>query len=188
MKSKIFIFTILILSTFIGCEKDTSVMQSMTEDKITAVYKYEEVNSFANPENKNNGLVLESIKSNNVDKNGASEKWSYGYSSAGIAVTYYYQATKNKVKLDSVSTVTKIPPIQLISNNWLDSKELIEITETNGGSDFRTKNKKYKIKIRLEEPLGYNAPTYWYVEYYSIIDSTVKLQFIVDASTGELKL
>lgn len=196
-KYKMLAFEILILLIFIGCNPDSSIMQSMPGDNITvrydgnnitARYNYGEVNSLANPENKSDGLILKSLNSNNVDKNGMSEKWSYCYSSGGIAVTYYYQATKDKVMLDSVSAVKKAPPTELISNYWMDSIELLEITEINGGSDFRTKNENYKIKMVLEEPLGYMGPTYWYVEYYSILNSNVRLQFIVDASTGKLKL
>ena len=64
----------------------------------------------------------------------------------------------------------------------------MQITENNGGYDFRIKNNEHKIEIKLEEPLGHNVPTYWYVTYYSKSDSTIKLSFIIDATTGKIKL
>jgi hypothetical protein len=186
---KILIFISLIFIILIGCSKDPFTIQNHleNENRITTVYKYNDVNSLANPENKSNGLKLESIKSDDVDENGTSEKWIYSYTSGGIAVTYYYQATKNKVILDSISTIIKFPPTQLISHSWIDSNDLLKITENNGGYDFRAKNSEYKIEIKLEELLGYNSSTYWYVTYFSTRDESKTLLLVVDASNGELK-
>jgi hypothetical protein len=109
----------LILFIFICCNEESSVTKNLLEDgnKITAAYKYGEVNSLANPENKSNGLILESIRCKDIDENGTSEKWIYAYNSAGIAVTYKYQATKDNVMQDGVPTIVKIPPNQLISSS-----------------------------------------------------------------------
>ena len=185
--AKIFSTIFPMFFLFLGCNKDTSVIQNILGNKITAADKYNEVKSLANPENDIGGLILESIKSDDVEINGTSDKWIYGFTSAGIAVTYYYHATYKSVALDSISNFIKLPPTQLIIHNWINSSDAINITESNGGKDFINNNNNYKIQIKLEKPLGYNAPTNWYVTYYSKSDYTVKLSFVIDATTGKIK-
>ena len=185
---KICSFLIVLLAAVNGCKKDSSINSTpQNGNRITANYKYNDVTSLANPENKTNGLILEAIISDDVDEMGSSEKWNYSYSSGGIAVTYYYHATKVHVMQDSISTMVKLPPTQLISNEWIDSKDVLQIAENHGGREFRAKNNDNKIELKLEEPLGYNQATYWYVNYYSQKDRTNKLEFIINATTGTIQ-
>ena len=181
---KIFSSIFLISFLLLGCD---SVTQNNLGDKIAVADRYNEIISLANPKNESNGLILESIKSDNVEMDGTSNKWTYSFTSGGIAVTYYYHATSESVAFDSISKFVKLPRTQLISHNWMNSTNAIKIAENNGGEFFRLKNNKYNIETKLEEPLGYNKPTYWYITYYSKSDITIRMSFVIDATTGEIK-
>ena len=180
----------LFLSLLLSCHTKNDLMPTSTTEefnKITANLKFNEITNLANPENKPNGLMIESLISSDVNLEGKSLKWIYCFTSGGIAVKYYYSATYKSVTYDSVSKVHKFPPTQLISHEWINSSIALSVAENNGGKLFRANNAGYIIEAKLEESLGYNNPTYWYITYYSIVESSIKLSFIIDATTGEIK-
>ncbi len=187
MKSlKLLPIACLNIALLVTCSEKFSVTPDFLRNKITAADKFHVVNSLANPDKLSDGLILESIKSDDVNERGASEKWIYSFTSGGIAVTYFYHATNEDAALDSISQIVKLPPTQLISNTWMDSDEALAISKRNGGQDFRNKNPQNRIEARLAEPLGYNSPTFWNITFYSTVEINKKLSIVINASNGEI--
>jgi hypothetical protein len=183
MKVKTIIVTILLC--LYGCDKE-SVNQALIDgERITAAYNLSAVESLASTYSK--GLLLLSIRSDNVEYDGFAQKWCFRYSSGGIAVDYYFHTTSTNVIFDSTSILMYVG-LTFISHKWCNSDEALRIAENNGGKDFRMKNSEYSIEASLGEPLVPNSTTLWYITYRSKLDSTKSPMFGIDAKTKEVTL
>lgn len=182
MKTKIIILFSFLL--YWGCNKDSVNETLINGNRITAAHNLSAVESLA--ATNYNDLQLVSVKNDNLEYDGYADKWSFRYTSGGIAVDYYFHTTSKEVKFDSTSTL-QIDGSSFINHQWFDSNEALQIAEENGGKDFRDKNQNYKIEASLGEPLVPNSSTYWYVTYRSKLDYTENLILVIDAKTGELK-
>lgn len=178
---------IFIFLTFnLACQKNTNPLSPPLNDgdRITAAYNFSAVESLISTYY--DGLLLLSIKSDNVDYDGYAKKWCFVYSSGGIAVDYIFHSTYYDVGFDS--TTVEIIGIGYISRTWFNSDKALGIAEENGGKDFRMKNPDYSIKASLSEPVIPNSTTYWYVTYRSKSDKTKSLMLGINANTGEVTL
>jgi hypothetical protein len=180
MKTHIFVLASLIIIG--GCNRDSVNDPLIEGNRLTASYNLDNVESLA--EQYSEGLRLMSIGSEDVDYNGYANKWYFRFSSAGIAVDYYFHTTAKEVKYDSTST--RLIGSGFISNKWFDSDEALKIAEKNGGKDFRNKNSQYIIEASLGEPVAPNPITIWYITYRSKTDDAKSLSLAIDANSGEI--
>ena len=180
MKTYIFVLASLIIIG--GCNKDSIQNPLIKGNRITAAYNHSKVESLAAQYSE--GLLMTSIQSDNLDYNGYASKWCFRYSSAGIAVDYYFHTTAKEVKYDSTSK--RLIGSGFISNKWFDIDEALKIAEKNGGKDFRNKNSQYIIEASLGEPVAPNPITIWYITYRSKTDDTKSLSLAIDANSGEI--
>ncbi len=181
MKAKILILASLL---FIGgCNRDSINNPLIEGDRITATYNFGKVESLA--AQYSDGLLLMSIQSENLDYDGFAKKWCFRYSSAGIAVDYYFHTSAKEVNYDSISTM-KFVGSGFIVHPWVNSDKALNIAEKNGGKDFRHENSQYIIEASLGEPVVPNPRAIWYVTYRSKTNSTKILSLSIDANSGDV--
>ncbi|MBU0474299.1 MAG: hypothetical protein KKF62_09055 [Bacteroidetes bacterium] len=178
----IMLFTLLLL---FGCTKNSVNDPTDNNGKITAASKFNAVKSLASEYSE--GLILKSIKSEELQSDGFAKKWNYKFSTAGIAVDYYFHATSNEVLYDSTSSIN-MDGEGLIANQWFDSDEALIIAENNGGKEFRNNNHEYLIEASLVEPLIPNSETIWFVKYSSSFGNTKILHLGINTITKEVGL
>lgn len=193
MRNKIaYTFVCLSLMLLSGCNNVTD--NDYYGGKITAANKSEKVNALANPYYTSVRKRLLSIVSDDVDKNGTSIKWIYIYNGIESEVRFFcYHADAKKAALDSISTIINLLPVCTnIAGSWLDTDQILKIAEDNGGREFRQRNTsrygntKYKIEARLLSPQRKYFLKYWFIKYYSTVDSTDILTFDINAETGSV--
>lgn len=182
MKIKTLILASLIFIT--GCDKHSVNDPVIQGNKISAAYNWDAVESLA--ASYSPGLVLKSIRSEGLNYMGYADKWSFQFSSGGIAVDYYFHTTLNEVKYDSTSGNLMTVGAAFISHKWFNSNEALHIAEKNGGKEFRDKYPDHFIGAKLGEPLVPNSSTYWYVHYRKKFDTEKMLMLTIDAGTGKI--
>lgn len=145
MKVKIIIITSFLLLA--GCDQD-SIISPFVDGRITAAHNITAIKTlptfFA-------GLLLISITSEGLEHDGYSDKWTYRYTTGGIAVDYYYHLTSREAKFDSTSK--QLDGLGFIRHKWFNSDKALQIAESKGGKEFRKRNKDYTIEAALVEPL-----------------------------------
>jgi|GEM_PF-1210668 len=184
MKKYLLFFPILLLLS--GCQKDSSVVDSNnSQGKITASYKKVSVDNTAKAYQ--NGFSFVNVLSANVSPDGTSSSWQYNYSccSSSNPVYGYFEANKNSVKMDSLSTFIPLGSA-VIDQQWIDSDVALKVCEENGGADFRAAHSDYKITASLGKSDAPNSSPVWYISYASQKDKT-NLIIDVSAETGTLK-
>ena len=181
MKAQIFILALLLIME--GCNRDSVNNPLIEGNRITAAYNSSKVESLA--AQYSDGLLLMSVQSENLDYDGFASKWRFRYSSAGIAVDYYFHTSAKEVYYDSISTM-KLVGSGFIVHQWFDSDQALKIAEESGGRDFRRKNSQYIIEASLGEPVVPNSTAIWYITYRSKSDDTKALALSIDANTGKV--
>lgn len=179
----IMLFSLLLL---FGCTKSSINDPINNNGNITAASKFDAVKSLASKYS--GGLILKSVKSEQLQPDGFAKKWNYKFSTAGIAVDCYFHATSNEVMYDSTSSITLVNGEGLIAHQWFDSDEALKIAENNGGKEFRNNNPEYLIEASLVEPLVPNSETIWFVKYSSSSGNTKILHLGINTTTKEVGL
>lgn len=166
-----------------GCRKTDDPLTSSPDhngDYISAGYKLKEVESYADSYSEKCKLM--SVRSYDVDYYGLSKRWTYTYMEP--YKSYYFSATKSTVTLDSISTIVVIGPAA-ITNQWMNSNEILAVAEEHGGREFRTNNKNYTITAILSESMASPKPeTSWYIAYIPQTDASKRFMVVIDAPTG----
>ena len=138
---KAIIIIIIFCFSFISCNKNDSPTENNDEElnHITANFKSNEIESYAKAED--NVLRLKNIVSNNVSYDGYSQSWTYKYTkhldSAFTSKHYYLSSFYDSIHCDSIVITESTVGDAFISQSWLNSDEVMEIAENNGGKDYQ---------------------------------------------------
>lgn len=150
--------------------------------KISADYNFKSVDSLLRI--KEEKAIIFSIQSENVDTNGASEKWAYCYLSQieNNHPMYVFSATPLTVKFDSLWSNYSRDGSMIITEKWIDSDSAISLAEQNGGKNFRTKHPNNKITAHLGQALVPNSQPEWHIKYISADNSSETLLLFIKAT------
>lgn len=125
-----------------------------------------------------------SIQSENVDTNGASEKWAYWYLSQLINThpIYVFSVTPNSVQFDSLWNNFNLDGPMIITEKWIDSDSALSLAEQNGGKNFRRLHPNSKITAHLGQALVPNSQPHWSIKYISADNTNETLLLFIKAS------
>lgn len=115
-----------------------------------------------------------------VNRDGASDKWSYLYYSPGSEKVCMVVYEAGFISIKEVI----LPPLNSIRSLKLDSPAALNIANQNGGDYFIKNNQNVSIIMSLYGPRTGSAAPKWYIKYYGDVQS---LTFVVDAITGKLE-
>ncbi len=189
MKALIIIFIFCL--SFIGCNKNESPTVSNYEgaNHITASFRNSEIEAYAKSEDA--VLRLKYINSNNVNYDGYSNSWSYKYSkhldSAFVSRHYYISSFYDSIQCDSIVIRESTVGDAFISQGWLNSDKALEISENNGGKEFRNNNSDYNISASLGEAVVPNSKPIWTIRYTSKTNKSISLYIRINAVTGAIE-
>ncbi len=137
---------IFIFLTFnLACQKNTNPLSHPLNDgdRITAAYNFSAVESLVSTYY--DGLLLLSIKSDNVDYDGYAKKWYFVYSSAGIAVDYIFHSTYYGIGFDS--TTAEIIGVGYISHTWFNSDKALRMLKKMVAEILGRKIPNFQLKL-----------------------------------------
>jgi hypothetical protein len=190
MKTIIIIF--IFGFSFISCNKNESPTDNNYEgvNHITAIFKFNEIKSYAQSED--SVLRLKNIVSDDVNYDGYSNSWSYKYSkhidSNFVTSKHYYLSSfYDSIHCDSIVVRESTVGDAFISQSWLNSDIALEIAESNGGREFRKNNSSYNISASLSEAVVPNAKPIWNIRYTSKINESISLYIRINAVSGTIE-
>jgi hypothetical protein len=148
---------------------------------ITAQFRYDEVAAAA--------IALESsvrfkgVTGDTLSPHGTSGSWSYKFGMTIPPYRYYHlTAHYDSVRFDSTSNSTVGDAF--ITHAWMNSADAMAIAEAHGGGQFRQNHPDVTIGASLGEPVVPNPMTCWYITYRSTLNTGVRLNVTIDATTG----
>lgn len=189
MKKTVFIVFSLLMLLLPSCQQKTSdegtaIVTPIIEEKgslITASFQLQKVDSVAKKLSINSRL--KNVFSADVDFSGFSLKWQYEYNTTDT--TFFYSATKDMIRMDSISLVRKLGA-GILSNSWISSSNAMNIAELGGGKVFRTNNPDYIIQAILYQPLVPGAQPLWNITYKAKANNSAVFSILINAATGQV--
>jgi hypothetical protein len=151
----------------------------------TARYNLPAVDSLA--ESYGKGLLLQVVRSDEVEFDGTSATWTYEYVAAAETpprTVYRFHSTDTTIAFDDTSALRI--GAAAVAQEWCDSDVALDIAEHRGGSSFRIMYPDYSISAILGKPVVSKPTTYWYITYRSRKDRIRFFTLTIDASTREV--
>ena len=153
--------------------------------RTTARYNLPAVDSLANTYGK--GLLLQVVRSDEVEWDGTSPRWTYEYVATAETppkTVYRFHSVDTTVVFDDTLALkigaAVVPP------GWCDSDAALAVAEERGGSSFRIMYSDNSISATLGKPVISKPTTYWYITYRSKKDKTRFFTLTIDAHTREV--
>lgn len=128
---------------------------------------------------------LFSVNSPDINHYGTSNIWKYKYYSSDHRKVYTitFESGSDWLSIGVDTTANDHVGNSIITKDWIDSDNALEIAEENGGIQFRNENADYIISASLSEALVPNSYPSWYIYYSS---ATENLYIKVNATNGEI--
>jgi len=180
MKKIFLLISGLLLVSF--CEDNPA--SSENDERILASYRSSEVEQLAKSIRADAELIL--IECKDVDLEGRALCWSYIYFAIAPDSLYYFHTEREKIMFDS-SRSGALDGAGILSPDWIDSDQAIEIAEENGGQEIRAGESVFRLEGSLGKPVVPNAYNCWYIGYREEDSDALQVLFLIDAITGELK-
>lgn len=165
-----------------GCNDDFGTSPPLKP--ITAAQRLSQVISFSHSSNMS--LQLVGIFTNDLDTTGRSISWSYCFvdSSVTAPLWYWYHATSQDVKFDSVSQRLDGPHLagtDAITLSWIDSDQAM-FYASHSSSRFTDQNPEYVIAGSLGQAhISDYLFVSWGIFYTSKVDTNKTFLIVVDA-------